>query len=101
MENSKQFLFYAAFFVLITSTACWIPRIINGRPKGGKMGAPKAPVGVKLPPSQWFQFQRQDHFDGSNNKVWRQVSRYAGFVCFAVLQGFLLCFHFKDELAVK
>ena len=63
MENSKQFLFYAAFFVLITSTACWIPRIINGRPKGGKLGAPKAPVGVKLPPSQWFELQRQDHFD--------------------------------------
>ena len=75
MENIKRLLLYAAFFVLITTTSGWIPRIINGRPKGGKLRAPKAPVGVELPPAQWFKSQRLDHFDGSNNKVWSQVSR--------------------------
>ncbi|XP_052232753.1 putative serine protease F56F10.1 [Dreissena polymorpha] len=50
----------------------WIPRIINGRPKGGMLGAPKAPKGIKTPAAQWYDEQRLDHFDGANFKVWSQ-----------------------------
>ena len=85
MANAKCFLFFAVIFVSIASAVCWIPRIVNGRPKGGKLRAPKAPAGVKLPPAQWFQTQRLDHFDGSNYKVWKQVRRLWFSLLFSVI----------------
>lgn len=58
---------------LISQVNCWIPRLINGRPKGGFLGAPKVLHPVETPPAQWYEEQRLDHFDGSNVQVWNQV----------------------------
>ncbi|XP_052816348.1 putative serine protease K12H4.7 [Mya arenaria] len=60
------------FLVLVFQVYCWIPRFINGRPRGGMLGAPNVPKGTPTPPPQWFEMQRLDHFDGTNNKHWRQ-----------------------------
>ena len=73
MAACRIFLVSLAFLLLIDSVYSWIPRVVNGRPKGGKLRAPKAPAGVRLPSPMWFEDQKLDHFDGSNYKTWKQV----------------------------
>ena len=73
MADCNKLLFCVTIILLHVCVYCWIPRIINGRPKGGKLRAPKLPTGVKTPPAMWFDTQRLDHFDGSNYDVWSQV----------------------------
>lgn len=69
---SSLLFFILIVFTLFSTTNCWIPRIINGRPKGGMLGAPRITHDVKTPPAQWFN-QRLDHFDGANYERWNQV----------------------------
>ena len=73
MVAGRVFLFAVAVILFIDSAHSWIPRVINGRPKGGKLRAPRTPPGVKTPPPMWFEAQRLDHFDGSNYQLWKQV----------------------------
>ncbi|KAH9489193.1 hypothetical protein Btru_044461 [Bulinus truncatus] len=69
-------------WILLSAFIChqslaYIPRMFRGRPKGGLLGAP----GIKhhlygeikphLPPEQWF-LQKLDHFNGADNRVWKQ-----------------------------
>ncbi|XP_053402774.1 putative serine protease F56F10.1 [Mercenaria mercenaria] len=63
----------SVFFILclFSYVNCWIPRIINGRPKGGMLGAPKVSHDINVPSAQWFN-QRLDHFDGANYQRWNQ-----------------------------
>jgi hypothetical protein len=72
MATYMTFSFYLLLCVFSCGN-CWIPRIINGRPKGGMLGAPKVSHDVKTPPAQWFT-QRLDHFDGANVQRWSQVN---------------------------
>ncbi|XP_045200645.2 putative serine protease K12H4.7 isoform X2 [Mercenaria mercenaria] len=46
--------------------------MFNGRPLGGKVGAPKAQDGVRLPDQQFYEFQKVNHFDGSDFRYWKQ-----------------------------
>lgn len=57
--------------VYITQSSLAFPRFINGRPRGGMLGAPRFDNSVKLPDAQWFT-QRLDHFDDSNTNTWQQ-----------------------------
>lgn len=50
-------------------TEAWM---FNGRPFGGKVGAPKVPKGIHLPDEQFYEFQKVNHFDGSDFRYWRQ-----------------------------
>lgn len=59
--------------------------MFNGRPLGGKVGAPKVTEGIRLPDEQFYDFQRVNHFDGSDFRYWKQVCcrfihRYAAFL---------------------
>lgn len=59
--------------VVVSQALCWVPRFINGRSRGGMLGAPRVAKGTPTPPALWFKQQRLDHFDGSNNRHWSQV----------------------------
>ncbi|KAL4235486.1 Thymus-specific serine protease [Mactra antiquata] len=58
--------------------------MINGRPKGGLLGAPKVLPGAKTPPAQFFN-QRLDHFNGDDFRTWKQ--RYFVNETFVKLNG--------------
>ena len=66
--------FVCLFLIFVSCTYAWIPRFINGRPKGGMLGAPRVSHPVVTATAQWYTEQRLDHFDGANTKVWSQVS---------------------------
>lgn len=61
--------------LLISLGNVWCWRVFwKGRRDGGNLIAP--PVNVtaeELPPDQWFD-QKLDHFDESNNELWKQVN---------------------------
>lgn len=44
----------------------------KGRRSGGNLVAPHTRT-FSLPPDQWFH-QKLDHFDQSNNALWKQVN---------------------------
>lgn len=52
------------------------PWMFNGRPFGGKVGAPKVSEGTFLPDEQFYEFQKVNHFDGSDFRFWKQVTTF-------------------------
>lgn len=52
---------------------CSIAFLLNGGPLGTLPMAPEVPDGTKLPPAQFYEFQVVNHFDGSDQRRWKQV----------------------------
>ncbi|XP_045200651.2 putative serine protease F56F10.1 [Mercenaria mercenaria] len=46
--------------------------MFNGRPNGGKVGSPEVLKGTPLPDEQFYEFQKVNHFDGSDFRTWKQ-----------------------------
>lgn len=75
-----KFIFvFSTLLLCISICAAYIPRLLNGRPKGGFVGAPARSsrnsflehLHLSPVPDQWFD-QRLDHFDASNQATWKQ-----------------------------
>ena len=63
-------------FIIVFATLAQggITRIVHGRPRGGLLGAPEVPVGARLPEEKWYELQSVDHFNGKDNRYWKQVT---------------------------
>ena len=70
------------FTTLLPLVTSWIPQVINGRPRGGMLKAPDAPPGTPLPPENWFEFQRLDHFSARDHSWWKQVNAHFFYYCY-------------------
>ncbi|XP_060598936.1 putative serine protease K12H4.7 [Ruditapes philippinarum] len=87
-ENCVLFLVILSYSV--NTIGAWM---FNGRPEGGKVGAPYVPKGVQLPDQQFYEFQTVNHFDGSDFRYWKQryfvnnVTFRAGGPIFIMLGG--------------
>ncbi|XP_071085611.1 putative serine protease K12H4.7 [Haliotis cracherodii] len=66
-------------FVVVVVLAClhasaaYVPRFLNGRPRGGMVGRPasKRLSTDPLPPDMWME-QTLDHFNDANTQTWQQ-----------------------------
>ena len=74
MENGTKKFCVILFVTLAFFAGTTYGWMFNGRPVGGKVGAPYVPKGVQLPDQQFFEFQAVNHFDGSDLRYWKQVS---------------------------
>lgn len=63
-----------SIFIIVFATLAQdgITRIVHGRPRGGLLGAPEVPVGARLPEEKWYELQSVDHFNGKDNRYWKQ-----------------------------
>lgn len=61
--------------LLISLESVWGWRVFwKGRRDGGNLITPPINVSAaELPPDQWFD-QKLDHFNESNNELWKQVN---------------------------
>ncbi|XP_060598932.1 putative serine protease K12H4.7 isoform X1 [Ruditapes philippinarum] len=93
MENGRRenwLIFLVILTVQCHTIGAWM---FNGRPEGGKVGAPYVPKGVQLPDQQFYEFQKVNHFDGSDFRYWKQryfvnnVTFRAGGPIFIMLGG--------------
>ncbi|KAK6196039.1 hypothetical protein SNE40_001342 [Patella caerulea] len=58
--------------LLVAQCTATIPHFLNGRPKNGMLGKPKArDTTAPLPKDQWFE-QKVDNFNDANTKTWQQ-----------------------------
>ena len=70
MAVLRVFIFIVTTFIGTYTVAF----LVNGRPSGVMPMAPAIPDGVKPPPPQFYEFQLVNHFDGSDQRMWKQVS---------------------------
>lgn len=62
------FIFKCAVVLLFGRQYAWM---FNGRPAGGKVGFPKLSPTDHLPEELYFEFQKVNHFDGSDFRTWK------------------------------
>lgn len=78
MQYQKHLIFLiVSVSSLLLTIEAYVPRMLNGRPKGGLVGSPGNKHHLygmerpQTPPEQWF-VQKLDHFNGADSRVWKQ-----------------------------
>ena len=74
MKSFNNFSLVIIIIVFVLNCVVGIPNSLNGRPVGGMLRPPYRPPNVGLPNEQFFEFQRLNHFDGSDVRYWKQVN---------------------------